>query len=50
MSSQVALAVGIVAGRIHTDQDHALLRNVELAQRSERIARRARRSATRRDR
>ena len=50
MYTQVALAAGIVIGRVHTDQDHALLRNVELAQRSERLARRARRSATRRDR
>jgi hypothetical protein len=48
MNSQVALAAGIVNGRVHTDQDHALLRNVELAQQSERSARRARRSAIRR--
>ena len=48
MSSQVALADGIVSGRIHTNQDHALLRSVELAEKSERRARRARRVQARR--
>lgn len=47
MTSQVALANGIVAGRIHTDQDHALLRDLELANDAERRTRRGlrRRSA-----
>lgn len=43
MSSQVALAIGIANGRVHTDQDHAVLRSVELARRAERQARRVRR-------
>lgn len=41
MSSQVALAHGIVNGRVHTDQDPALVRTVQLARRSGR-SRRAR--------
>lgn len=47
MYSQVALAAGIVEGRIHTDQDPALLRSVELAQQTERRARRNRRTVRR---
>jgi hypothetical protein len=50
MYTQVALAAGIVSGRVHTDQDHALLRSVELAQQSERRARRASRLRARRNR
>jgi len=50
MNTQVALAVGIVNGRIHSEQDHALLRSVELAQQGERRARRALRAEARRGR
>ena len=50
MYTQVALAAGIVNGRVHSDQDHALLRDVELAQQSERRARRASRLQARRSR
>lgn len=41
MSSQVHLARGIVDGRVHTEQDPALQRTVELELRSARRARRA---------
>jgi len=44
MTTQLYLARGIVEGRIHTDQDAALLRNVELALQDDRRARRALRS------
>jgi hypothetical protein len=50
MYTQVALAAGIVSGRVHSDQDHAQLRSVELAQRSERRARRTSRLQSRRSR
>lgn len=43
MSTQLYLARGIVEGRVHTDQDHALVRTVELARHSERRAARIRR-------
>ncbi|MEJ7831458.1 MAG: hypothetical protein WKF79_08725 [Nocardioides sp.] len=42
MSSQVHLARGIVDGRVHTEQDLALLRTVELELKVARRARRAR--------
>jgi len=45
VSAQLHLARGIVAGRIHTDQDQALLRTVALALQDERRARRAQRNA-----
>ncbi len=44
MTTELHLARGIVEGRIHPDQEHALLRNVVLARRE---ARRQRRSAGR---
>ena len=47
MTMQLHLARGVVNGRVHTDQDLALLRDVELASQE---ARRARRSAARRTR
>jgi hypothetical protein len=40
MSTQLYLARGIVEGRVHTDQDVALLRTVELALQDERRSRR----------
>lgn len=43
MTTQLYLARGIVAGRVHTEQDPALLRTVELARQDERRARRAQR-------
>ena len=43
MTTQLHLARGIVEGRIHTEQDPALLRSVELALEDQRRARRARR-------
>ena len=46
MTTQLHLARGIVEGRVHTEQDLALLRTVELA-RHERAARRARPSRRR---
>jgi len=45
MNAQLHLAHGIVEGRAWSDQDHALLRDVELARRSERRDRRRRRTA-----
>jgi hypothetical protein len=45
MSTQLYLARGIVEGRVHTDQDHALVRTVELARHRERREARARRRA-----
>ena len=41
MTTQLYLARGIVKGRVHTDQDVALLRTVELARQNERRARRS---------
>ena len=41
MTTQLYLARGIVKGRVHTDQDVALLRTVELAQQEERRSRRS---------
>lgn len=43
MTTQLHLAYGIVDGRAYSDQDRALLRNVELARRQERRTRRLRR-------
>ena len=43
MNTQLHLAYGIVEGRAYSDQDHALLRNVELARETERRVRRPRR-------
>jgi hypothetical protein len=45
MTTQLYLARGIVEGRVHTEQDHALVRTVELARHAERRAARMRRSA-----
>ena len=49
MTTELHLARGLVEGRIHTEQDLALLRNVELAletaRQDERRARRGRRRA-----
>jgi hypothetical protein len=45
MNTQLHLAYGIVRGRAYSDQDQALLRDVELARRSQRKARRALRRA-----
>ena len=39
MTTQLHLARGIVEGRIHTEQDLALLRNVELALQDEQASR-----------
>jgi hypothetical protein len=47
MTTELHLARGIVRGRVHADQEHALLRNVELALREDR---RQRRIAQRSDR
>ena len=44
MTTELHLARGIVQGRVHADQEHALLRNVELALRE---ARKQRRNAVR---
>ena len=44
MNSQLQVAYGIVDGRAYSDQDRALLRNVELARQD---ARRSRRSLRR---
>ena len=43
MTTQLYLARGIVEGRVHTEQDHALVRTVELARHAQRRAARARR-------
>ncbi|MBM7506316.1 hypothetical protein ABKW28_02020 [Nocardioides sp. 31GB23] len=43
MSTQLDLANGIAAGRRRPDQEHALLRNVELAAEAPRPKRRTRR-------
>jgi hypothetical protein len=40
MTTELHLARGIVRGRVHADQEHALLRNVELALREDRRQRR----------
>ncbi|WP_457206957.1 hypothetical protein [Nocardioides sp. P5_C9_2] len=47
MSTQLHLANGIVDGRIHSDEDPALRRNVQLARQEQRRARRAARRASR---
>ena len=44
MTTQLYLARGIVEGRVHTDQDLALVRTVELARRTQRRNARSRRS------
>lgn len=41
MNTQLHLAFGIVEARAHSDQDLALLRDVELARESDRRTRRA---------
>lgn len=41
MSMQLHLVYGIVEGRVHSFEDEALLRTVELARREQRRARRA---------
>ncbi len=46
MTTQLFLAYGIVDGRAHSDQDRALLRNVELARQEQRRTRRTRRRRT----
>lgn len=43
MTTQLYLARGIVEGRVHTDQDLALVRTVELARHQQRREARARR-------
>ena len=45
MTTQLYLARGIVEGRVHTEQDLALVRTVELARHTERRAARMRRNA-----
>jgi hypothetical protein len=45
MTSQLYLARGIAAGMIHSDQDPALLRSVEIARLEARRARRGKRAA-----
>lgn len=40
MTTELHLARGIVRGRVHADQEHALLRDVELALREARKQRR----------
>ena len=45
MTTQLYLARGIVEGRVHTEQDLALVRTVELARHAERRAARAKRHA-----
>lgn len=42
MTTQLHLALGIVNGRVHTDRDPALLRDVELAAADARSVRRGR--------
>ncbi|HEY3015360.1 MAG TPA: hypothetical protein VGJ41_09645 [Nocardioides sp.] len=44
MNTQLHLARGIVAGRVHTAQDVALARTVELARKAERTSGRRRRN------
>ena len=43
MNTQLHLAIGIVEGRAWSDQDHALVRDAELARESDRRVRRVRR-------
>lgn len=43
MNTQLHLAYGIVRGRAYSDQDRAMLRDVELARQDERRARRMKR-------
>ncbi len=47
MNTQLALAFGIVDMRAHSDQDQALMRNVELARQDARRVRRSLRQRTR---
>lgn len=47
MTTQLHLAYGIVEGRIHSDEDPAQRRSIQLARRQERRARRAARRTTR---
>ncbi len=47
MTSQLHFAFGIVEARANTGQDHALLRNVELALQDSRRSRRTRRARLR---
>jgi hypothetical protein len=46
MTTQLYLARGIVEGRVHTDQDHAVVRSVELARHQKRRTARSRRRKT----
>lgn len=43
MNTQLHLALGIIEGRAWSDQDQAMLRDVELARQTERRSRRTRR-------
>jgi hypothetical protein len=47
MTAQLHLAFSLVDARAHSEEDRALLRNVEIARREERRARRAARRVTR---
>jgi len=47
MTTQLYLARGIVEGRAHSDQDHALVRSVELARHQKRRDARTRRRRAR---
>ena len=47
MTTQLHLAFSLVDARAHSAEDRALLRDVEIARREERRARRAERLATR---
>jgi hypothetical protein len=47
MTPQLHLALSLVDSRARSDEDRALLRNVEIARREERRARRAARRVTR---
>ncbi len=47
MSTQLHVAYGIVEGRIHSDEDPALRRTIQLARREQRRARRAARRTAR---
>ncbi|MEO5853816.1 MAG: hypothetical protein ABIQ15_15010 [Nocardioides sp.] len=42
MNTQLHMAFGIVGGRVWTDRDYAILRDVEVARQAERRARRGR--------
>ena len=44
MTTQLHLALGLIEGRVWSDQDQAILRDVELARQDARRARRTRRA------